>query len=177
VEGAFEAATAEKTRRPVLCWFENFLNMEPERSFKSGIATSTQSPFQRICAAVGQRPRSLWTACAATSLTTSKYLFTKANLNYPVHIHLLQIAVVATYLTVTYVRRSLDGLEGPSRIRSASSWMYLTFLACIMALAVACTLQAILHLHNTTAVVMFSVSHITSLQGPSLTRQVGSVYR
>ncbi|KAF2272442.1 uncharacterized protein EI97DRAFT_504225 [Westerdykella ornata] len=127
--------------------------MGPEPSFKPGHGTYTSlSPFWNP----SRRSRFLWTLCAGTSLLTSKYLFINAHLNYPVHIHLLQLSPLAVYTTLNYrARRRRD--QTASQSSTKPSWTYLTFLAALMTLAVVSTLQAILHFPNITAFVMLSI--------------------
>lgn len=111
-----------------------------------------------FCILIRRQQRYIWTICAATSLLTSKYLFVDCNIHYPVHIHLLQLAVTAGYLLWYHYWWGHDVHEGSLDNLTRSEWIFLIVTTSVMALSIGSTFQAIVHFPNATTLAMLIVS-------------------
>jgi len=100
-----------------------------------------------------------WTACAAVSLLSTKYLLVDLNVHYPLHLHLIQLAAT-TLLTVQQLlpqELQLSSLDRGS-YPAAGGWMILIGVTSLMAASMILNLQAVLHFQNLPTLVMLSVS-------------------
>lgn len=126
-----------------------------------GVAIDIRSHREGVRDAIRRHPRCIWTVCAATSILTSRHLYRSASLNYPVQIHLLQLITVAIYLAWTSIRHQ-QRKRSTLLQANKTSWTFLIILGSVMSLSVGFTLQAVLHMPNTTTLVMLTVSKTRS---------------
>lgn len=113
--------------------------------------------FAGLSRMLEERPTATWLICATISLLSSKYLLVELNVHYPLYLHLLHL-VTATLLTI--ISRLRQRSKRPHTLAdrpSISGWILLVVLAGMMVLAMACTMQAILHFQNLPTVVILSV--------------------
>lgn len=94
----------------------------------------------------------IWALCTGVSMYTSKLLLVDMNLHYPLHLHLLQLAI-ATLLVLVFS----SPRHQYTRLPTFTECTVIFGASCLMALSTGFNLQAILHFPNLTTLTMFSV--------------------
>ncbi|KAF2121944.1 hypothetical protein BDV96DRAFT_134442 [Lophiotrema nucula] len=141
-----------------------------------------RGPVRRIYDDLRSLPRFAWTVCAGISLMSSKALMIDLDLQYPLHLLLINLLVAAACSTLYALLR--DTYVPPPRARGpiGLEWVLLLAVAVPMAFSTILSFQAIVHFPNVVTLPMLAtislfVEIAISSTADSKTQTVGECLR
>ncbi|KAF2641348.1 hypothetical protein P280DRAFT_468980 [Massarina eburnea CBS 473.64] len=99
----------------------------------------------------------VWAVAATISILSSRYLLIELNVHYPLHLHLLQLAVTGAITAADYLQQDPSYSTPSLRRTSWRKWLPFAVIAAVMATATVCSIQAILHSQNLPTLIMLAV--------------------
>lgn len=138
---------------------DSSLNGSSEGSCKS-IPTGSQSTTEGF---VQQYRQCLWPACSIVSVLSARCLLIEQSFHYPVHLYISQIVAMGVFALCLHScrRKSIVPNERARWGRfSAQATQLMAATYCLVAMAMFCALQSIMHFTNLPVLIMLTVRKI-----------------